>query len=101
MTDGIEFGLNGNVAHITLNRPDRRNALTTEMMDDLLGMLNRLADDPTVRIVVLRGRGGNCLRKSERPVFTGRLMRELFRFSMRFAAFRNRSSQASAAMQLE
>jgi 2-(1,2-epoxy-1,2-dihydrophenyl)acetyl-CoA isomerase len=59
MTDGIEFGLNGNVAYITLNRPDRRNALTTEMMDDLLGMLNRLADDPTVRIVVLRGRGGD------------------------------------------
>jgi 2-(1,2-epoxy-1,2-dihydrophenyl)acetyl-CoA isomerase len=59
MNDRIEFGLNGNVAYITLNRPDRRNALTTEMMDDLLGILNRLADDPTVRIVVLRGRGGD------------------------------------------
>src|ERR1700739_2689934 len=59
MTGSIEFGLNGNVAYITLNRPDRRNALTTEMMDHLLSILNRLPDDPTVRIVVLRGRGGD------------------------------------------
>ena len=45
------------VAILTMNRPDRRNALSGEMLDDLLEALPRLATDPHVGVVVLTGSG--------------------------------------------
>ena len=45
------------VAILTMNRPDRRNALSGEMLDDLLEALPRLANDPHVGVVVLTGSG--------------------------------------------
>ena len=49
------------VAVITLNRPDRRNALTPDMLDELGAALDRAAADPTVRAVLLTGAGrGFC-----------------------------------------
>ena len=49
------------VATLTLNRPDRLNALSTPMMDGLLEALPRLAADPQIAVVVLTGAGrGFC-----------------------------------------
>lgn len=49
------------VATLTLNRPDRLNALSTPMLDGLLEALPRLAADPDVAVVVLTGAGrGFC-----------------------------------------
>lgn len=49
------------VATLTLNRPDRLNALSTPMLDSLLEALPRLASDPEVAVVVLTGAGrGFC-----------------------------------------
>ena len=49
------------VAVITLNRPDRRNALTPAMLDELAAALDRVAADPAIRAVVLTGAGkGFC-----------------------------------------
>lgn len=45
------------IATVTLNRPAKRNALTIEMLRALATELERLADDPGVRVVVLRGAG--------------------------------------------
>ncbi len=45
------------VAVLTLNRPDRLNALSTAMLDDLLEALPRLAADPDVGVVVVTGAG--------------------------------------------
>jgi 2-(1,2-epoxy-1,2-dihydrophenyl)acetyl-CoA isomerase len=59
MADCIEFECRDGTAWITLNRPTAKNALTAEMMDDLLGMLNGLADNPKVRIVVIGGNGSD------------------------------------------
>ncbi|HEY6235971.1 MAG TPA: enoyl-CoA hydratase/isomerase family protein [Candidatus Elarobacter sp.] len=44
--------------HVTLNRPDARNALTEEMVRELLTIIEAINDDRTVRSVVLRGAGG-------------------------------------------
>lgn len=50
-----------NTATIRLNRPDRRNALTAEMLAELAETLAQAADDPNVRAVVLTGEGkGFC-----------------------------------------
>jgi 2-(1,2-epoxy-1,2-dihydrophenyl)acetyl-CoA isomerase len=43
---------------ITLNIPERRNALNTEIALLLLGALQRANDDPEVRAVLLKGAGG-------------------------------------------
>ena len=45
------------VAIVTLNRPARRNALTTELKDALVEALEKVAADPAVRAVVLAGSG--------------------------------------------
>lgn len=45
------------VLWLTLNRPERLNAVHLPMRDDLWSMLTLLRDDPTVRVAVLRGAG--------------------------------------------
>jgi methylglutaconyl-CoA hydratase len=45
------------VATVTLNRPEVGNAYNAEMLDALIGGLERLANDPAVRCLVLRGAG--------------------------------------------
>jgi 2-(1,2-epoxy-1,2-dihydrophenyl)acetyl-CoA isomerase len=45
------------VATVTLNRPERRNAMSPELLAELLASLERVADDDDVRAVVLTGAG--------------------------------------------
>jgi 2-(1,2-epoxy-1,2-dihydrophenyl)acetyl-CoA isomerase len=45
------------VAVVTMNRPQRRNALTVELKEALVEALNRVAGDVEVRAVVLTGSG--------------------------------------------
>jgi methylglutaconyl-CoA hydratase len=42
---------------VTLNRPDRRNALTIELMSELSAALDAASADPAQRILILRGAG--------------------------------------------
>ena len=59
-TDLIEQVKDG-VAVLTLNRPDRLNAMSRPMLDALLEALPRLAEDPEIGVVVLTGAGrGFC-----------------------------------------
>ena len=59
-TDLIEQVKDG-VAVLTLNRPDRLNAMSRPMLDALLEALPRLAEDPEVGVIVLTGAGrGFC-----------------------------------------
>ena len=45
----------GNAGLITLNRPKALNALSLQMVRDLLGTLRAWRDDPEVRVVAIRG----------------------------------------------
>jgi methylglutaconyl-CoA hydratase len=45
------------VTLITLNRPERRNALTIELMSEVAAAIENAAADPEQRIVILRGAG--------------------------------------------
>ncbi len=49
--------LQDGVLRITLNRPERRNALSESLLEDLGNLLNRIADDAAVRCVVLAANG--------------------------------------------
>jgi enoyl-CoA hydratase/carnithine racemase len=53
----IERTVRDSVATITLNRPDKLNAFTGTMREDLLAALRACEDDTGVRVVVLTGAG--------------------------------------------
>ena len=57
MADEIETAVVDHVCSITLNRPAKRNALTTAMIADLRAAVERAAGDASVRVVVVRGAG--------------------------------------------
>jgi methylglutaconyl-CoA hydratase len=45
------------VAAVTLNRPDRRNALSIDLLEQLCARVEQLQSDPSQRVVILRGAG--------------------------------------------
>jgi enoyl-CoA hydratase len=47
----------GNVAWITFNRPEARNALTFAMYEELARICTAANDDPALRVIVIRGAG--------------------------------------------
>ena len=53
----VLYEIEGEVAKITMNRPDQRNAINVELAEELLDALNRVRDEKTVKIVVLTGAG--------------------------------------------
>jgi enoyl-CoA hydratase/carnithine racemase len=53
----ILFEQDGPIAWITMNRPERRNALSREHMLELLDCLAAIGGDPTAQVVILRGNG--------------------------------------------
>ena len=53
----IEFERRDGLAVVTLSRPDRLNAVTPAMVDELIAIFGRLATDTATRVVVLTGAG--------------------------------------------
>ena len=47
------------VLHITLNRPDSRNAMSLQMVKELRAVLAAVRDDQTTRALVIGGAGGH------------------------------------------
>ena len=45
------------IATVTLNRPEKRNALSLAVMRELIGALEAIGADRTARVVILRGEG--------------------------------------------
>jgi enoyl-CoA hydratase len=46
------------VRRVTLNRPDKRNALNNQLRTEILHALEEADRDPEVRVSILRGAGG-------------------------------------------
>jgi len=58
MTEALLFETDGRgVARLTLNRPERRNALDGDLVGALLARLAAIDEDPEIRILVLTGAG--------------------------------------------
>ena len=53
----VRYELQAGVAIITLDRPDKLNALTVEMREALGTYFDNAARDPAVRAVLLQGSG--------------------------------------------
>jgi methylglutaconyl-CoA hydratase len=59
MTDRVVATVDAGLLTATLNRPEKKNAIDTPMIDALLEMLERADLDAGVRVVALRGAGGD------------------------------------------
>jgi len=57
VADSILYEVRDRVAYVTMNRPDRMNSLTGEMLDGLPDVLKRAAADPDARCIVFTGAG--------------------------------------------
>ncbi|HEX5274956.1 MAG TPA: enoyl-CoA hydratase-related protein [Candidatus Rubrimentiphilum sp.] len=57
MPELLRCHVGGPVAQVRLNRPEVRNALNGDLIDQLRSTFERLAGDPAVRAVVLSGEG--------------------------------------------
>lgn len=59
-TDHLIATVQDHVATVTLNRPEKRNAMSREMVAALGEVLPRLEDDDDVRVLVITGAGGKA-----------------------------------------
>jgi methylglutaconyl-CoA hydratase len=57
MTDQVLYSIEGAVARITLNRPEKRNALNDAVISGIKEGLRNAAADKNVRVVVISGAG--------------------------------------------
>jgi enoyl-CoA hydratase len=57
MSDTVLLEINDGIALITLNRPDRLNALNYELIDRLMAVLDQIEVEAGARVVVLTGAG--------------------------------------------
>lgn len=55
--DNVNYEIRENVATITMDRADKKNALNHGLWDDLIGAFDEAEKDPEVRVIILRGSG--------------------------------------------
>jgi len=73
MTQDLLESVKNGVATLTLNRPDRLNAMSGAMLDALLDALSRLAEDGSVGVVIVTGAGrGFCAGGDVKAMAEGR-----------------------------
>jgi enoyl-CoA hydratase/carnithine racemase len=87
----VLFEKKGPIGWFTLNRPEQRNALSLELMDEMNKKLNLVAKERDIRVVVIKGNG---------PAFcTGHDMKELTGKNYDIHHFRKVFSVCSNLMQ--
>lgn len=53
----LQIEVQDGLALLTMNRPEQRNSLSAELMQELIAALGRFRDDPEVRALILTGAG--------------------------------------------
>ena len=53
----IDVARDGHIATVTINRPDKRNAITNEMMEDIEQIAKSFAKDEQTRAIIVRAEG--------------------------------------------
>jgi enoyl-CoA hydratase/carnithine racemase len=57
MSDPVLLDISDSIALITLNRPQRLNALSYDLIDSLMAALDRIEVEASVRAAILAGAG--------------------------------------------
>lgn len=83
--DNVLYEVQGPMALVTINRPEKRNAISLAALDDLLAATAQAAADPEVRVITITGAGDRAfasgsdlgevehrdLRKALEPIVQG------------------------------
>lgn len=88
MSEDILFEVDGHIATITLNRPQKLNAVTPEMADAIVAAVRECNDRDTIRCVIVTGAG-------EKAFCAGSDIRELDAYETPWQ-FRNRPDYCDA-----
>jgi enoyl-CoA hydratase len=88
MTEDVRFEVEGDIAIITLNRPQKLNAVTPEMADAIVAAVTECNDSDTIRCVIVTGAG-------ERAFCAGSDIKELDTYETPWE-FRNRPDYCDA-----
>ena len=57
MSNSVLYEIDGRTALITLNRPDRRNAINQELLVGLYNALDDVRTNDAIRVVIITGAG--------------------------------------------
>jgi enoyl-CoA hydratase/carnithine racemase len=71
--DVVSYEVSDGVAHVTIERPAKRNAMSLEVFDQLTASARRAADDDRVGAVVVAGRDGTFSSGIDLTVFGDQL----------------------------
>ena len=69
MNKAVLFEISQGVATITLNRPDRYNAVNQDLMDGIIEGLKKCKEEEAIRSVVLTGNGPGFCAGADMSVF--------------------------------
>ena len=58
MNDWILYDVQDKIATVTINRPEKRNAMTYQMLFDFIETMARAGADDRARVVILTGTAG-------------------------------------------
>ncbi len=53
----IKFEIKEGIGLITLNRPEKRNALSLNMMQEMISLLKKINGQREIRVVIIKGAG--------------------------------------------
>jgi enoyl-CoA hydratase/carnithine racemase len=73
MNEVVSYEVVDRVAHVTIERPEKRNAMSIEVFDQLTAAAARVAEDPDVGAVVVAGRDGSFSSGIDVSVFGGQV----------------------------
>lgn len=59
MEDWILYEVEDGIATVTINRPEKRNAMTFQMLGDFIATMERVRNDDAARVVILTGVAGS------------------------------------------
>lgn len=74
-TETLHLREEGFVLHVTLNRPETRNAMSLQMTQELRAVFTAIASSTAIRAVVLRGSGGHFCAGGDIKDMAGARMR--------------------------
>lgn len=59
MNDWLLYEVENQVATVTINRPEKKNAMSYQMLSEFIEMMARASDDDSAKVVILTGVGGS------------------------------------------
>lgn len=95
MSTTVLYETDGPVATITLNRPDRLNAMNRELITTAVEVFEKAASDPSIRVLILTGAGRGFCAGGDLAGFAGGEFKQAQPIEQRIAELRRsmRTSQ--------